>query len=174
MMEALAAGVIGLALLWLVAQPMLFPSALMVEPFEPPDPEETPRGQALLALKEIEFDRATGKLSDADFTLLHDKYAAAAIAVLDPGDRAAAGDDAIEALIASRAAVVKGGSAAQTSNVPGPRCITHGTTGEPGACFCPKCGAGLLSTAGTCLSCGVAVPGDGMFCPGCGVPVRSA
>ena len=173
MMEALAAGVIGLALLWLVAQPMLFPSALVVEPYEPPDPEETPRGQALLALKEIEFDRATGKLSESDFNQLHTKYAAAAIAMLDPGVAQPAGGDAVEALIANRAQVVKGG-ATVGSKVPGPRCLEHGTIGEPGANFCPQCGAGLLSTAGTCLSCGVAVPGEGMFCPSCGVRVRSA
>ncbi len=100
MIEALAAAVVGLALLWLVAQPMLFPSPLMADPFEPPDPEETPRGQALLALKEIEFDRATGKLSDADFTTLHTKYSAAAIAVLDAGQAPAPSDDPIEAMIA--------------------------------------------------------------------------
>ena len=124
MMEALAAGVIGLALLWLVAQPMLFPSALVVEPYEPPDPEETPRGQALLALKEIEFDRATGKLSEADFNQLHTKYAAAAIAMLDPGVAQPAGGDPVEALIANRAQVVKGGGAAG-GKVPGPRCLVH-------------------------------------------------
>ena len=43
MMEAFAACVVAFALLWLVAQPMLFPSPLMIEPDEPPDAEETPR-----------------------------------------------------------------------------------------------------------------------------------
>jgi RNA polymerase subunit RPABC4/transcription elongation factor Spt4 len=173
MMEALAAGVIGLALLWLVAQPMLFPSTLVAEPFEPPDPEETPRGQALLALKEIEFDRATGKLSETDFNQLHTKYSAAAIAVLEPAGGSPVGDDAVEALITARAASGKGVSAG-AGKVPGPRCLTHGTTSEPGARFCPACGSGLLATAGTCLGCGTAVPGDSIFCPGCGVRVRSA
>ncbi len=161
--EAVMAGVIGLALLWLVAQPMLFPSALVAEPFEPPDPEETPRGQALLALKEIEFDRATGKLSDADFSTLHDKYSAVAIAVLESGGGPAAGGDVIEALITTRA-----------TRIPGPRCLTHGTSGAPDARFCPTCGAGLLSATDTCLGCGVIVPGDAVFCPGCGVRVKAA
>lgn len=172
MIEFLAAVVVGLALFWLVAQPMLFPSPLMADPFEPPDPEETPRGQALLALKEIEFDRATGKLSDADFTTLHDKYSAAAIAVLD-GDQGPAAGDAIEAMIASRAATVAGGTAAAGSDA-GPRCLTHGTAGDSDARFCPQCGSGLLSTAGACLGCAAAVPGDALFCPGCGVRVRNA
>jgi hypothetical protein len=163
MIEAVMAVVIAAALLWLVAQPMLFPSALVVDPIEPPDPEETPRGQALMALKEIEFDRATGKLSDADFTTLHDKYSAAAIAVLEPVGVVEAGNDAIEALITTRAL-----------RIPGPRCVTHGTAGDPGARFCPTCGAGLLATAGTCLGCGTVVPGDAVFCPGCGARVKSA
>ena len=50
---------------------------------EAPDPEETPRGQALLALKEIEFDRATGKLSDNDYAMLRTRYEAAAIMTLE-------------------------------------------------------------------------------------------
>ena len=168
--EAIMAAVVGLALLWLVAQPMLFPAAITVDSVEPPDPEETPRGQALLALKEIEFDRATGKLSDVDFATLHDKYSAAAIAVLEPTEQTAISDDAVEALIATRAAGAKGGSAG-AGKVPGPRCLSHGTVTEPGARFCPACGSGLLSTGGTCLGCGVTVPGDATFCPGCGVGV---
>ena len=172
LLEAVAAGVIGLALLWLVAQPMLFPAALDIEPIEPPDPEETPRGQALLALKEIEFDRATGKLSDTDFATLHDKYSAAAIAVLEPAG-GAAGDDAVEALIAARAAGMKPGSAG-SGKVPGPRCLAHGTARDSSARFCPECGSGLLSTTGSCVGCGAAVPGDALFCPGCGVRVKSA
>ena len=161
--EGVMAVVIAAALLWLVAQPMLFPTTLAVEPVEPPDPEETPRGQALLALKEIEFDRATGKLSDTDFATLHNKYAAAAIAVLEPAGAPVAGDDAVEALITTRAL-----------RIPGPRCLTHGTSGEPDARFCPTCGSGLLSTTGTCLGCGITVPGDAVFCPGCGVRVKAA
>ena len=170
MMEFLAAAVIGLALLWLVAQPMLFPTLQAVEPVEPPDPEETPRGQALLALKEIEFDRATGKLSESDFTLLHNKYTAAAIAVLDSVPGPPAAGDAVEALIAQRA--VAAGASAAAGDVSGPRCLTHGTAGDPAARFCPQCGAGLLSTDGACLGCGAGVPDDALFCPGCGVGVK--
>jgi hypothetical protein len=170
MIEELAAAVVGLALLWLVGQPMLFPSPMMVDPIEPPDPEETPRGQALLALKEIEFDRATGKLSEADFNLLHDKYSAAAIAVLggDPPAAAVSDQDAVEAMISERVATI--GSA--TGTIPGPRCLVHGTIAAADAAFCPTCGAGLLSTVGTCLTCGTSVPADATFCPGCGVGVR--
>lgn len=83
LIEALAAGIIGVALLWLVLQPILGTPQLALPHLDPLDPEETPQGQALLALKEIEFDRATGKLSDDDFAELTARYSAAAIATLD-------------------------------------------------------------------------------------------
>ncbi|MGH7523689.1 MAG: zinc ribbon domain-containing protein [Gemmatimonadales bacterium] len=83
LLEAVAAGVVGAVLLWLVLQPMVSPDAAPPIDTDPPDPEETPRGIALLALKEIEFDRATGKLSDADYAALHSRYTAAAVAAMD-------------------------------------------------------------------------------------------
>ena len=75
-------------------------------PAEPPDPEETARGVALTALKEIEFDRETGKLSDADYAYLKEKYTAAALQAL----RAEAPDD-IEAMVAARVRVLRSASA---------------------------------------------------------------
>lgn len=87
MLEALAAGLVGVAILWLVLEPLLTGGGVArVEgpaEWEPPDPEETARGRALLALKEIEFDRATGKLSDHDYDQLHTRYQAQAVAALD-------------------------------------------------------------------------------------------
>ena len=136
--EFIAAGVVGVALLWLVLQPIVAPAPTVPIDLDPLDPEETPRGQALIALKEIAFDRATGKLSDADYTELNARYSAAAIAELDPA----------------------------TATL---RCLTHGPRAEAGARFCPECGAGLLTDAGSCAACGVVVPADAVFCPGCGV-----
>lgn len=140
LIEALAAGVVGAALLWLVLQPILSPSAAPPVDTDPPDPEETPRGQALLALKEIEFDRATGKLSDADYTALSTRYTAVAIAALN----------------------APSGSA---------RCLRHGEWTGPDARFCLECGAGLVNSAGACMTCERVVPVDAAFCPGCGVAV---
>ena len=73
--QLVAMVLVGFALFWLVAQPLIAPGVETAPILEPIDPEETPRGQALLALKEIEFDRATGKLSDEDYTELHARYA---------------------------------------------------------------------------------------------------
>ena len=73
----------------------------------PPDPVGE---QALVALREIEFDRATGKLSDADYAALKATYTRDALAVLgapEPAPNAsaaaasaAAAEDELEALIA--------------------------------------------------------------------------
>lgn len=89
LIEAVIAGIVGAALLWLLVQPVVAPARASAVPMDLPEPEETARGQALLALKEIEFDRATGKLSDKDYTQLHDRYSRIAIAALD-GDSACA------------------------------------------------------------------------------------
>ena len=53
---------------------------------EPQDLEETPKGIALSALKEIEFDQATGKLSDEDYAMLKGKYTAQALQALRAED----------------------------------------------------------------------------------------
>ena len=74
----MAAALVGVAAVWLVLQPLLMPGPPAAPVFEPPDPEETPKGVALAALKEIEFDRETGKLSDEDYEFLKAKYTRAA------------------------------------------------------------------------------------------------
>jgi Double zinc ribbon len=140
LVEAIAAGVVGAALLWLVLQPIFAPERSVHVDFDPPDPEETPRGQALLALKEIEFDRATGKLSDGDYASLTAKYSAAAVATLD-----------------------------DPAPATGTRCRTHGARAEADALFCADCGAGLVSATNRCVACGTATAHDARFCHGCGV-----
>lgn len=123
--EAIAALVVGLALIWLVLQPIVAPSPQAPEAYEPPDPEETPRGRALLALKEIEFDRATGKLSDDDYSMLHNRYSARALAVLDEETEAASE------------------SPVSTPVAGGQPCPTCGGSTVLHAAFCGACGASL-------------------------------
>ena len=80
--EAIAAVLVGMAGLMLVLVPLFRPSDRTYRPDEPLDPEETPRGVALTALKEIDFDRETGKLSDADYEFLKAKYTSIALEAL--------------------------------------------------------------------------------------------
>lgn len=127
LIEAIASGVVGVALLWLVLQPMVMPQLEQAELYDIPDPEDTPRGQALLALKEIEFDRATGKLSDADFTALHARYTTAALTTLANDPTAS---DRVELLIAGRKASQSGRHF----------CSECGTKLPLGAKFCAQCG----------------------------------
>ena len=83
LLESLAAGLVALGLLWLVVQPIIAPATESAPVVEPPEPEETACGRALPALNEIDFDSATGKLSDADYAELQARYERAAIATME-------------------------------------------------------------------------------------------
>jgi hypothetical protein len=163
--EVVAAVLLGVLALWLVLWPMLSPGGSTPRAEEPPDPEETARGVALTALREIEFDRETGKLSDADYAFLKEKYTAAALDAL----RAEAPDD-IEAMVAARVRVIR--SAATTTSSVTPACPTCGPRPEPDAVFCSSCGL-RLALAGRCHHCGAALTPEGRFCEGCGSRVAA-
>ena len=51
-----------------------------------PNGVDTSRNPALDALREIEFDRETGKLSDADYQALRSTYTQAAVEVMRAGE----------------------------------------------------------------------------------------
>jgi hypothetical protein len=156
MWEAVAALLLGGAVLWLLLGPLLRPEAVRPAPLEPEDPLETRRGQSLAALKELDFDRAMGRLSDADYASLRAAYTAEALAALrDEAEPEAAADPA-EALIAARARSV-GVSAS---------CRRCGPRPEADSRFCSECG-GALGTS-ECPGCGALLRPDGRFCDQCG------
>ena len=119
---------------------------------------------AIEALREIEFDRATGKLSDEDYAELKADYtrrAVTAMRVRDAGEAAAPTDggpaasihDEVEARI-------------RRHRVAAPSCAQCGPRPEPDAIYCSTCGRYL---AGACGRCGAAVTEPGAsFCAGCG------
>jgi len=84
---------------------------------------------ALIALKEIDFDRATGKLSDGDYETLKTRYTREALEAMREDD--ATGPDAVEALIAER---VRGLAAGVRY------CTACGKPLEGGIRFCTECG----------------------------------
>jgi hypothetical protein len=155
--EAVLAALVGAAALWLVLRPIFVSSGPKPVVYEPPDPEETAKGVALTALKEIEFDRETGKLSDADYELLKRKYTAAALEALRAEQETSAPSD-IEAVIAAKVAVLRG---------EGPACPTCGPRPEPDALYCSACGR-PLAQRGHCERCGTALSPESRFCEGCG------
>ena len=165
-LEAAAATLVLVLVLWLVFGPLLERRGLEAGalPPEPPDPEETRRGAALLALKEIEFDRATGKLNDADYELLKARYSVEAVAALKEEESAiATASDDPEAMIAARIAARRSAGAAGTSA----SCARCGPRPEADARYCSSCGLPVGKPA-ACRSCGSALPGGSRFCPGCG------
>jgi hypothetical protein len=89
-LELVAAFLVGLSLLWIALAPLVIsnrqPDPSEIEP--PDDLEATPHGAALVALKDIEFDHATGKLSDQDYHDLKTRYTLAAVASLREADSA--------------------------------------------------------------------------------------
>jgi ribosomal protein L40E len=163
--EVTAAVLLGALALWLVLWPVFTRTPAAPRPAEPLDPEETARGVALTALKEIEFDRETGKLSDADYAYLKEKYTAAALEAL----RAEAPDD-IEAMVAARVRMLRAASA--TAATDALICGACGPRPEPDAVFCSGCGV-RLALVGRCERCGAALAPDGRFCEGCGSRVAA-
>jgi hypothetical protein len=167
--ETLAATLVGLLALFVVLRPLIWPAPPAEPVFEPLEQEETPRGIALLALKEIEFDRETGKLSEEDYRFLKEKYTAEAIEALRAEEGMKAPDD-VEALIAHRVRALRSAAA---SAPPGARvCPTCGPRPEADAVFCSTCGSRLPADT-TCAHCGAALSADSRFCEGCGSRVAA-
>ena len=169
-LEVITAILVGLAVLAVVLQPLLR-SAPRPEsaPVDLLDPEETPRGIALAALREIEFDRATGKLSDEDYAALKSRYTEQALALIraDDNREAAAGEsaqaDPIEAMIAARVRTLREGEQVC------PRC---GPRPEADAVFCSNCGD-RLGEAGSCAACHTPLLPGSRFCESCGAQVAA-
>jgi hypothetical protein len=165
-LEVVAAALVGLAVVWLVLQPLIAPGRPSAPVYEPPEPEETPKGIALAALKEIEFDRETGKLSDEDYAFLKSKYTGAALEALRAEEK---GGD-VEVMIAARVRALR---SAATSAPPGaPTCPTCGPRPESDAVFCSTCGQ-RLQPGGACAGCGADVSPGSRFCEQCGTGVAA-
>src|SRR2546430_15029354 len=105
MILALAIGTaLSVGALAFVLYPLFFPQA-SVPASEPPHEPGRGSADAIAALREIEFDQATGKLSDADYRQLKTKYTERAVRALRArgvpasSSLAAGADDAIEAAV---------------------------------------------------------------------------
>ena len=131
--EAAAAAVVGLFVLWIVIAPLTqgTPAPEPEDLLEPEELEETPRGAALAALKEIEFDRATEKLAEHDYAELKARYTAEAVAAMRAEDQARRLDD-VESMITAGVAALR--------NAPPPACSVCGPRPEADAVFCSNCG----------------------------------
>ncbi len=155
--QVAAALLLAGAVLWAVLRPLFQPAAPDPDPLdELVDPLETPKGLALAALRELEFDRATGKLSQADYEQLTTKYSAEALRLQREED-------------AAREAGSRGSRPAG-ARAGGPACPTCGPRPEADALFCSACGTRLVESDG-CPACGAALVPGARFCGECGAAV---
>jgi hypothetical protein len=127
---------------------------------EEPDDDLSLRAVALRALKEIEFDRATGKLSDADYDALKTRYTSEALAALRAEQPGSGMRDA--------GSVASGAASHPASRIPHPACPSHGPRPESDATFCSECGRRLAAAPGYCARCGTALEHDAHYCHSCG------
>lgn len=173
-LETVAAALLGIAALYLVLQPLVQPGRMKPPVYEPLDPEETPKGVALAALKEIEFDRETGKLSDGDYEFLKARYTGQALEALRV-ERATTELSDVESLIAARVRALRSAAVPaplpHSSDAP-PPCPSCGPRSEPDAMFCSTCGT-RLPLAGACFGCGAALGPDSVYCERCGARVAA-
>lgn len=149
--------------------------------------ELPPEASAIEALREIEFDQATGKISPEDYSALKASYTPRALEELRVRDAdAAVGDagatvglagagaelDAAEALVArARQRATSRGGPAASSPAGAPVCAEHGPRPETDAAFCSDCGRFLGEACG---SCGARVEGErARFCTECGAALAA-
>ena len=140
-----------------VLYPLLFSSAsashrpVGLARVAPPADED-----AIVALREIEFDRATGKLSDTDYAELKSRYTSRALAAMrarGEGGADATPEDLVEATVLAYRQRLKS-------------CARCGPRPEPDAVYCSNCGSYLDEK---CAGCGRIVEEAGAaFCAGCG------
>jgi len=159
MSELLAGVVVAVAALALVLEPLVRGRTGSVaavagspedENFDFIDVEESgsPKIQALLALKEIEFDRETGKLSDEDYAAMKVNYQRAALRAIER-EEAGPEESRGEAMVV---------------------CPSCGPRPESSAKFCSNCGRALEIVRGgvRCSGCGTPAPPGAKFCGECG------
>jgi cytochrome c-type biogenesis protein CcmI len=117
---------------------------------------DSDRERAVDALREIEFDRETGKLSDSDYAALKAEYTQEAIAAMRAEESATALAGASDP---AEAAVLRYRQRAR-------ECAACGPRPEPDAADCSNCGVYLAGARG---HCGAAVTEPGAaYCIGCG------
>jgi hypothetical protein len=141
---------VALAAVALVLDPLVRPYAIRPEPpsSEPEDdPLEQRKELALAALKEIEFDRATGKLDDADYERMKAKYTAEALEAIREVDAAAAPASVEPAMAQMLAGTGAGGDAAEAL-------VAAKRRAGKGRRFCTDCGAELEGAGKFCVECG--------------------
>jgi len=156
-MSALIIGtVLALGALSFVLYPMFFDTGRAAAAHARAGGSDADEAAAVAALRELEFDRATGKLSEADYAELKTRYTKSAIAAMRRG----AGTAGVRPTDAEIEAEVR----AVRQRLVG--CPTCGPRPESDAIFCSNCGRYLNDRCATCGAPVVAL--DARYCNNCG------
>ena len=118
--------------------------------------DERRREEVLLALRDLEFDFKTGKVTEEDYGPLHAQLIAEAARFIESEKE---DDQQLEALIQTRRAA----KALQ-------KCDSCGAHMDAGQKFCSKCGA--TTKTDSCPSCGKKIHAGDLFCSSCGTRIE--
>ncbi len=128
---------------------------------------EREKALALRTIKELEFDRAMGKVSDRDFAEMSARLRARAgrlLRQLDAGvDYRQQIEREIERRLGPAPAAVQ---AAPSAAAPRAACRACGAANDADFRFCKACG--VSASHGACGSCGTTNDTDAAFCKSCG------
>lgn len=150
---ALAVGALAFVL-----HPLFFPPGDSVRRAVSDGSDRAADDSAIVALREIEFDRATGKLSEQDYAELRRTYTERALREL----RSSASADRLDPVEAAVRAYRRARR----------ECPACGLRPEPDAIYCSTCG-GFLDRA--CPDCGAPVTESAAaFCSTCGARITPA
>jgi len=179
--------VLALAAVFVVLLPILRPPVGRLEPrplFDDPedDPLEHRKEQALAALKEIEFDRETGKLSEDDYQAMLTRYTKEAVEALRAAEApaataeaAASGEVSVEAAAVPALAGANGSGGGGGGNGHAPRSASPAASGsaedEVERLIAEARQAAKGGGRKYCINCGALLEGSGRFCVECGTRV---
>jgi hypothetical protein len=172
MWELVAGLLVALAALAMVLEPLALSGAkVAAKPRGSEDDDlvledmtesDSPKVKALLALREIEFDKATGKLAEDDYLRLKTRYEGQAIAAIRAEEQNSREE--------TRPASERAEEAIRHARQAGRRvCPSCGPRPESNAVYCSSCGRSLVAASGVrCRVCGAALARGAKFCPECG------
>jgi hypothetical protein len=111
------------------------------------------RNVVLAALRDLDFDYKTGKVSEEDYQPVRNQLMAEAAQYLAQEEKEA---ERLEALIQSRRKAQQEDS----------KCGHCDAPVRAGQCFCSRCGSAVNNEL--CPSCGKNIKAEDLFCPSCG------
>ena len=150
---------LGAIVVGFVLFPVFTTAGSKLEPLSPRDRERLDlaekKAQLYEAIQDLDFEKASGKLGEADYETARSDYLAQVAAVMAKLDELKPNPGAPEA-------------PADAGQPGARRCAGCGTTSSATAKFCIECGEPLLRA---CASCGEPLGQNARFCSECGEKV---